>query len=170
VGWSLAVPEMLTYVSEFGTATLRGLVLVDGYIGADADSCAPDPLKGMLKLVHENRAQHNAAFVRSMFKSKQPEEYLARITRAALQTPTNTAFTLLAHLMVTGGDWRPALKKVDRPLLYVVTPSLAFQAEMVKQTVPGAQTEVFENAGHALFVDEAEKFNTLLENFIRKAK
>jgi non-heme chloroperoxidase len=170
VGWSLAVPEVLTYVDEFGTATLRSLVLVDGYIGADADSCAPDPLKGMLKAVHENREQHTAAFVRSMFKSKQPEAYLAKITRAALQTPTNTAFTLLAHLMVTEGDWRPALKKVDKPLLYVVTPSLAFQAEMVKQTVPAAQTEVFENAGHAVFVDEADKFNALLEAFINKTR
>ena len=168
VGWSLAVPEVLTYVDAFGTGTLRGLVLVDGYIGADMDSCAPNPLKGMLKAVHENRERHNAAFVRGMFQSKQPEAYLAKITRAALQTPTNTAFTLLAHLMVTDGDWRPALKKLDKPLLYVVTPSLAFQAEMVKQTLPGAETAIFENAGHAVFVDEAAKFNALLEGFLQK--
>jgi pimeloyl-ACP methyl ester carboxylesterase len=34
--------------------------------------------------------------------------------------------------------------------------------------VPGSQAEVFENAGHCLFVDEPDRFNSLLKGFLEK--
>jgi non-heme chloroperoxidase len=166
VGWSLAVPELLTYVEQFGTESIRALVLVDGFIGADRDPCGPNPLAGMLRALHTNRTEYTKDFVRSMYGTPRSEEYLRRITEASLETPTNTAFTLLAHLMVTGGDWRGALDGVDRPLLYIVTPQLAGQAEMVRARLPHARVELFENAGHALFVDEADRFNALLQGLL----
>lgn len=38
VGWSMGVPEVLTYVDRFGTSSVRAAVLVDGYIGGDVDA------------------------------------------------------------------------------------------------------------------------------------
>jgi pimeloyl-ACP methyl ester carboxylesterase len=35
--------------------------------------------------------------------------------------------------------------------------------------VPGSHTEVFEDAGHCLFVDDADRFNTVLDGFLQKA-
>jgi len=168
VGWSLAVPELLTYVDQFGTDTVRTLVLVHGFIGADQDPCAPNPLRGMLRAMHVDRAAHAAGFVRGMFRSEHPEEYLDQLTDASLATPTTPAFALLAHLMVSDSDWRPVLEKVDRPLLYVVTPSLADQASMVQARLPDARTEIFEEAGHALFVDEPDRFNQLVAEFLKQ--
>jgi pimeloyl-ACP methyl ester carboxylesterase len=43
-------------------------------------------------------------------------------------------------------------------------------SDTVKNHVKDAQVEIFENAGHALFVDEAEHFNMVLENFVRKLR
>ena len=170
VGWSLAVSELLTYVDRFGTESIRALVLVDGYIGADPEPGGADPLvammKGLLEAVHENRQAFTAAFVRSMYRTERSEEYLTRITDAAMQTPTNTAFTLLAHSALIDGDWRPALDELDRPLLYVATPQVRPQAEMVRERVPAARVEIFEQAGHALFVDESARFNAILEQFV----
>jgi non-heme chloroperoxidase len=168
VGWSLGVPELLTYVEQFGTETIRALVLVDGFIGADQDPGAPSPLRGTLRAVHLDRRAHAASFVRSIFRTTRSEEYLAWLTELALETPTNTAVALLAHLMVTPADWRPVLDRVDRPLLYVVTAQLASQAEMVRARVPEAVVVVFEEAGHALFVDEAERFNRSLAEFVSR--
>ncbi len=165
VGWSLGVPEVLTYTQEHGTETLRAVVLVDGFIGADADPSAPNPLTPLLLAMQRDRQGYTEAFVRSMYRKPQPEAYLNRIMEASLRTPTNTAFTLLANLMLTKGDWRPNLQRVNRPILYVVTPQLESQAEMVRTLVPTARVEVFE-AGHALFVDEAGQFNALLRDFI----
>jgi microsomal epoxide hydrolase len=164
VGWSLGVPEVLTYTQGHGTKALRAVVLVDGFIGADPDPSAPNPLVPSLLAMQRDREGYTKAFVRGMYRKPQPETYLNWIAEASLRTPTNTAFTLLANLMLTEGDWRPNLQRVDRPVLYVVTPSLQSQAEMVRALLPEARVEVFE-AGHALFVDEAERFNALLRDF-----
>jgi pimeloyl-ACP methyl ester carboxylesterase len=36
---------------------------------------------------------------------------------------------------------------------------------MLKQKLPSARVEVFEDAGHALFVDDAARFNALIAEF-----
>ena len=40
--------------------------------------------------------------------------------------------------------------------------------QLITTTVPGSQGEVFEDAGHCLFVDDADRFNALLESFLKK--
>jgi pimeloyl-ACP methyl ester carboxylesterase len=65
--------------------------------------------------------------------------------------------------------WRAAAHGVQAPLLYVVTPQLAEQAANLRRNRPATETAVFEDAGHALFVDEPERFNALLEDFARRA-
>mgnify|MGYP001100767915 CR=1 FL=1 len=167
VGWSLAVPELLTYVDRFGTGTIRALVLVDGMIGEDPDPARTAQLWAWLKSVQLDRKRATESFVRGMYRKPHPESYYERIVTASLKTPTNTAVTLLANVF-SGGDWRPVLSKLDRPLLYIVAPGLRAQAEMVQRRVPSARVEVFEQAGHALFVDEADRFNRVLEDFLRR--
>jgi pimeloyl-ACP methyl ester carboxylesterase len=66
-------------------------------------------------------------------------------------------------------DLRPALPKIKIPLLAVMTETNRSQAELVSSMVPGSQAEVFEDAGHCLFVDDADRFNTVLEGFLQKA-
>ncbi|MGH9492867.1 MAG: protein kinase domain-containing protein [Terriglobales bacterium] len=85
----------------------------------------------------------------------------------AMKTPTNTAVALLAGGQ--GRDFRPMLGKLDKPVLYTITPELKQDGEFLKAKVPKARVEVFENSGHSLFVDEAERFNMLLEEFARTA-
>ena len=46
--------------------------------------------------------------------------------------------------------------------------SLEHLAELVEKNRPATQIEVFETAGHALFVDEPERFNALLSGFLVK--
>jgi microsomal epoxide hydrolase len=64
--------------------------------------------------------------------------------------------------------WGPALAKIDKPALIITTPEGpcgSICADMQKR-IRGARLEIMENAGHALIVDEPERFNSLLENFI----
>ena len=77
-------------------------------------------------------------------------------------TPTNTAAILLGNLVVLPADWRGALQKLDRPLLYVIRPQMQRHAETLRAHKPDVRIEIFENAGHALFVDEPERFNALI--------
>jgi len=53
----------------------------------------------------------------------------------------------------------------DRPLAYLVTPRLRAQAQNLLRARPRSTVEVFETAGHALFVDEATRFNRSIEDW-----
>jgi pimeloyl-ACP methyl ester carboxylesterase len=48
-----------------------------------------------------------------------------------------------------------------------VTPQFAEQAANLQKNRPGTQVEVFTGAGHALFVDEPEKFNAFIDTFAK---
>ena len=48
-----------------------------------------------------------------------------------------------------------------------MTPQFAAQASNLQRNRPGTRIELFERAGHALFVDEPERFNTLIEDFVQ---
>jgi microsomal epoxide hydrolase len=62
--------------------------------------------------------------------------------------------------------WKEIAHALDKPLLYVVTPQFAAQAQNLEKNRPGTRIEIFERAGHALFVDEPERFNSLLAGFV----
>mgnify|MGYP003330656913 FL=1 len=53
-------------------------------------------------------------------------------------------------------------------MLYAVRPRWAAQAENLKRNRPGTEIEIFAKAGHALFVDEAARFDALVESFARR--
>ena len=168
VGWSLGVHEALTYVQMFGTYKLNGLVLVDMSIQTIS---TPEERESRFEMFHNlqaDRSQFTKTFVRGMYHKPHSEEYLASVVAASLKTPTNSAVAMLAELAVKN-DLRPALSKIKIPVLAVMTETNRSQAELVSSMVPGSQAEVFEDAGHCLFVDDADRFNTLLEGFLQKA-
>jgi len=167
VGWSMGVDEVASYISEFGNEGVAGIVLVDGIVHMD-DQFASAVLTlagGLLK----DRPARTDAFVRSMYRKPQSEEYIQNVTSAALETPTADAVALLIGGFST--DNRPALAKFARTTMLVVTkgPFDAVYLDMQKR-IPGARLEQFDDAGHALFVDDAERFNALLDQFLGTLK
>jgi microsomal epoxide hydrolase len=167
VGWSLAVHEALTYVEMFGTDKLSGLVLVDLNVYTPSTQEERDRRYAMLHNFQADRKQSAATFVRGMYHKPQPEPYLESVTAASLKTPTNSAVAMLAELAVKN-DLRVALPKIKIPVLAAMTENNRSSAELITSTVPGSQAEIFEDAGHCLFVDDADRFNTVLANFLQK--
>jgi microsomal epoxide hydrolase len=166
VGWSLGAPELLTYVEQFGTKDVRALVLVDSApVGDKPDLEMVTAMLNWFRQAETDRQKFTDSFVRGMYKKPQSEDYLQSVMKASLQTPSNTAFALIAGLE-SRGDWSPAMKKVDKPVLVTVTAYNHAAADLIKKYIPTAQTEVFEDAGHALFVDDAARFNATLEKFV----
>ncbi len=165
VGWSLAVLESLTYIRRYGSERLAGLVLVDNSIGEEPPPSF-DPT--FLARLRADRRLTTERFVRGMYRSEQSEDYYEHITTRALKTPTEAAVELLSN-REPRRLWRELVHGVDRPLLYVVSERFREQALNLKQGKPEAQIAVFDRAGHALFVDEPQRFNTLLERFAHEA-
>jgi pimeloyl-ACP methyl ester carboxylesterase len=166
VGWSMGVTELAAYVDQFGCDSVAGLVLVDGRAGYDMDSSLTKKLFERAASFQKNRQEAGADFVRGMYKRPQSEEYLQRITRASLRTPTNTAMALLLAMVST--DRRSALAKISKPTLIVVAQG-PYQMifEDMQRRIAGSQLKVMDGVGHALFVDEADKFNSLLDGFLK---
>lgn len=163
VGFSMGVTEVLSYVDQFGTDFLSGVVLVDDRIGSENNIQELKELLGHIKQFNLNRRQFIEQFLPLAFKNPQPEEYIEKVRAAALKIPANTAIALLAGYM--GRDWRPVLEKLDKPVLYTITKSLESQGEMLKTRLPLARVELFPEAGHVIFADEPERFNAILEEF-----
>jgi non-heme chloroperoxidase len=169
VGWSLAVHEALTFVEMFGTKQLSGLVMVDMSAYTPSTQEERDRRYTMLHNFQADRKQFAATFVRGMYHKPQTEQYLESVTAASLKTPTNSAVAMLAEFAVKN-DLRPVLPKLNIPVLAVMTENNRAAAELIRSSVPGSQAEVFEDAGHCLFVDDADRFNTVLDNFLKKAR
>jgi microsomal epoxide hydrolase len=107
-------------------------------------------------------------FVVGMFRHPQPAAYLDQLTEATLRTPELASRALLSY-PVPRTYWRDALFSTGKPVLYIVRPGwLAEQAANLAHDRPGTQISVFGDAGHALFVDDAARFNALLDGFLTR--
>jgi non-heme chloroperoxidase len=164
LGWSNGVPDVLTFVEQNGTAGLRGVILVDGFLNPGSPGLQK-MIGGMLTSFQADRVKFTDGFVRSMYASKQTEEYLQHIKEESLKTPTNTAVVEMFNV-VSHGDFTPILAKLDKPVLYICQPQLESQSKLVRAAVPAARVQVFTNAGHALFVDDSAHFNKVVADFM----
>jgi microsomal epoxide hydrolase len=165
VGWSMGVTEVASYLDQFGSSGLAGVVLVDGYAGGTDPAKAPRYLN-VMKSFLEDRQNSAGQFIRTVFfKKPQSEEYMSRVIQAASITPTDAAVALLVGMY--GTDYKAALVKNTKPTLICAAKSI-FAAEMedLHKQMPSAMYEIFDDAGHALFVDDADKFNVSLEDFL----
>jgi len=169
VGWSMAVTEIASYVDQFGTSDVSGIVLVDGIAGLDL---TPEVIKSnidFLKTVQTNRSEETSDFVRSIFRKPHPEEYLDKLIKASMATPTDAAIAM--GLSGFDTDNRSALVKIDKPTLIVgATKRLLPEFQDMQKRIPHAKLEFFNDAGHALFVDDSDRFNALLDEFLTSLK
>jgi non-heme chloroperoxidase len=163
-GWSLGVLDSLAYVHQYGDGRLTGLVLLDNSVGEDpAPHASPRPLR---RLPWVSREAAMARFVRSMFHRPQDPAYLEQLTETALRTPSAAAAALLAY-PVPRSFWRDAIYTVHRPILYIVTPHLAGQAENLAARHADVQADIYTDSGHALFIDDGNRFNAELLVFLQ---
>ena len=166
VGWSLGVLDALAMLAADGDDRLAGLVLIDNSIGEEP---APTSRSGLRSGPTQNdpaaRASRRAAFVAGLFAHDPGADYRARLTADALRMSPEQEQALLRY-DVPRRFWRDALHGTDRPVLYVVRPRWRAQGAALVATHADARMTVFEQAGHALFVDEPERFNSLLTDFL----
>ena len=164
IGWSLGVLEALMYVRKYGDAKLAALVLVDNSVGETPSQSGDADIRYRQPRSWE---RDMATFVRAMFATPQPPEYLDWLTEQTLRTPPRVGASLLA-IPYPRTFWRTALYETRKPVFYAVTHSLRGQADTLSRKRPDTTTEIFPGAGHALFIDEAARFNARLDEFLER--
>lgn len=162
IGWSLGALECLHYVHEHGDGSVAGLVLVDSSVGEQ-----PPPAEGnFTESLRGDRAQVLESFVRAIFRTRRSPDEIRQLVEGALRLPLQGSIDLLSYPKPRE-HWRDIAWAFRKPLMYVVTPQFAEQAANLQKHRPGTRIEVFKQAGHALFVDEPQRFNALIEEFVR---
>jgi microsomal epoxide hydrolase len=165
VAWSLGVLESLEYVARHGTGKLQALVLVDNSIGEP-----PAPAGGG-HFTEELRRHRDAAlehFVRGMFAKPPAPPMIQTALDSARRMPLGASLALLAYPFPRE-HWRQIVHQVDVPLVYAVTERFRAQAAALARARPASTIEIFDGAGHALFVDEAARFNDMLRQVALKS-
>ena len=101
-----------------------------------------------------------------MFKKPQTEEYLRRVVNASIQVPADSAVTLIYN-MIAVQDFSVAFARLNRPVLFLYQPTMQQSADFVKSKLGDkVRIQRFDGDGHALFVDDPENFDRVLEEFL----
>lgn len=161
VGWSLGALEVLEYVHRYGENKLAGMVLVDSSVG---ELPVPPPGGGFLDALRAERDKTLDGFVREMVTKPRPEAEIQRLLKDVKRMSLENSIALLSS-GIPREHWKDIAHAFKKPLLYVVTPQFEEQARNLEKNRLGTRIEVFSDAGHALFVDEPERFNALMLDF-----
>ena len=167
VGWSMGVGELVKYAEQFGSDNVAGFVLVDGYVWEKPSPEMFVGMSGWMNMLQQDRRKQADGFVRTMFKKPQPEEYYKRLVDASTQVPADTAVVLIYDMLAVK-DFSPGFAKMNRPVLFAYQPSTQPAADLLKAKLGDrVRLEKFDDAAHALFVEDSDKFNQVLKSFIQ---
>jgi len=176
-GFSLGGAVVLHYITKYNSAHVSKLAL----FGAAAPSWKqregfpeglPDAaVEGLVNATKTQRQDLIASFgagfpAKEGNISKNVEKWLENINLQASPYAMTESITALSGL-----DLRPQLSKINIPVtifqgVYDKNCPLVW-AEQLQKGIKNATLIRFENSGHALFVEEMEKFNTELEKFAK---
>ncbi len=176
-GFSMGGAVVIHYVTKYNAAHISKLALFGAaapswkqregspYGISDADA------EGLIKATMTSRedliAGFGAAFpAKEGSISKNEEKWLEDINLQAWPYAITESITALRDL-----DLRPSLSKIKIPtaIFHGTQDKLCpfVFAEQLQQGIKNSFIVKFENSGHALFVEEADKFNTELEKFAK---
>jgi non-heme chloroperoxidase len=169
-GWSLGVLESLDFVANYKPKGLRGLILIDNSVGegkppagrrSNFAQTMNDPLK---------REQYMRTFSQDIYRKPPPPVLAQAVLDSALQAAPDVAIQLL-NQPYPRTYWSETLQKQQVPVLYGIRPWLQEQGKALqkKRARDLITVEMFDKAGHALFVDEAESFNQAVLKFSQQA-
>ena len=165
VGWSIGTRTTYSYLELFGSDRLRGAVLVDETVHITLHD-PPEP--GKPQQPGESDEDFNHRWLASMFAPESLDRLTAeeQAWMVGSQTDTPGSETLGADYLAQ--DWRPLCPTIDLPVLVTTGRHAGAYVGCVyaAEHIPGARLEVFENSSHALFYEEADKFNRVVADFI----
>ena len=174
IGWSQGVQDVAAYVERYGTKDLAGIVLVDAAIsdGADGMAARPEDTATQFKMfavyqAHQNEYLHG--MMGAIISKPQSNDAIERLVNTGMKTPSDVGVAMLIADMF-GTNRTPALKKIDCPTLIIASAKsdeLARQQAAANQ-IPHARFEKVEDAAHAVFLDQPDRFNALVTSFAAK--
>lgn len=174
VGWSMGSLVTWEYISQFGTDRIRGFVTVeqqpldlkqDGYEHGVFEF---EELRDLMELAQSDPGALAESFIQQMLV-EDPEKDLENLLFDEIsRVPPAIKSAILFDQSVR--DYRPVLDQVDVPTLVCVGEDETLLetdgVEHVAEHTPDAKLEWFSNSSHCPFLEEPERFNSVLSEFI----
>ena len=167
VSWSMAVPETLSMIDEFGAGQLRATVFVDGRVNYEPSADAIHEFHSRTRAMLLDRKKAASEIVPTWFRKPHSKALYDQMAAASLKTPTHSAVTLQANAL--SFDHRALLAKLPKDALFVYRAGPANQAftKTVRERLPSARIEFMDGVGHALFLDDTPTFNGIMDSFVK---
>jgi pimeloyl-ACP methyl ester carboxylesterase len=172
VGWSQGVQDVAAYIDQFGTAGVDAVILVDSTISKGAAN-VPNELPfavqqlRLLPVLSDSPRDYTEGMMRAIHSKPLSDSDLDRLVTDALKTPTATGEAMLIADLF-GKDRSAAIPKFMVPTLVIASENsaeLAQQVDLAKQ-LPNGRIVVVPGAGHAVFADQPERFESAVRDFL----
>jgi pimeloyl-ACP methyl ester carboxylesterase len=174
IGWSQGVQDIAAYVEHYGTKELAGIVLVDAAISDGADGMAARSQETaaqfkMFAVYQAHQREYLGGMMRAIISKPPADGAIEGLVSTGMKTPADVGVAMLVADMF-GVNRTPALKKIECPTLIIASAKsneLARQHEAANQ-IPHARFEKVDDAAHAVFIDQPDRFDELLISFVAK--
>jgi non-heme chloroperoxidase len=177
VGWSMGAFVMWDYMRQFGTGNFKASVVVDeaasdfkwpGYDHGFAERV--EDVAGFVTAIQSDWHGFIREFSISMFASHPSEEDARWMFDEISRVPPVIASTILVDEIFC--DYRDFLTTVDLPILIcggrATCPEITVEVlEDVQARVKNSKLVIFEKSGHCPFLEETEKFNKTVDDFLK---
>jgi pimeloyl-ACP methyl ester carboxylesterase len=173
IGWSQGVQDIAAYAERYGTKDLAEIVLVDAAVsdGADGMAARPEETAAQFKMFavyQAHQQEYLGGMMRTIISKPQSDGAIEGLVSTGMKTPPDIGVGMLVADMF-GVNRTPALKKIECPTL-IIASAKSFELsrqEAGASQIPQARLVKVEDAAHAVFLDQPERFDELLENFVK---
>lgn len=162
------------YFGQFANDKLKALVDIDMEASRykwDDYEYGTSNLRGLRNIIQQIQTDHIAFISRvtdSVFKNTPSSKIRNLMIDELSKTPPAIKTAIIFD--ATFRDYRKVLPKVDIPLLICAGADEKWRpianVKNLLELVTHAEFELFENSGHNITLEEPEKFNRVLKNFI----
>ncbi|HZR06554.1 MAG TPA: alpha/beta hydrolase [Candidatus Udaeobacter sp.] len=172
IGWSQGVQDVAAYVERYGTRDLAGIVLVDAAVSDGSGGMVARPEKTaaqfkMFAVYQAHPKEYLAGMMQAIISKPQSDSAMERLINTGMKTPPDVGVGMLVADMF-GVNRTSAIKKIVCPALIIASAKsdeLPRQQAAAKQ-ISHARFEKVEDAAHAVFLDQPDRFDELLKSFI----
>ncbi|REE99868.1 alpha/beta fold hydrolase [Thermomonospora umbrina] len=179
LGWSLGCPVIWSYLELFGAHRLAQAVFVEQtprqYYGPDWSyahaTCYDDAGLARTQTQIELAAEdYDRQQIDTIVHRPLPDDERRLLLAEMAKCPPRVRNAVMADH--TRLDWRDLLPTIALPSLVLVARRDAVMPWQgpahVGRAIPGARTVFFEESGHALFLDEPDRFDETVADFLRE--
>jgi pimeloyl-ACP methyl ester carboxylesterase len=173
VGWSMGAAVTWEYVDQFGTGRVRGLVNIDSEpspLQQGDDQFGRLGLEELSSVFVDIQTDHLELIERQiqlLLKESPPRELEMMMFDEASRTPPPIKSAIYADVLrIPPYD----LGDIDVPMLVCAGADEKWRSvasvEHVANLVPDSRFELFEASGHCITVEEPDRFNKVLNDFV----